>query len=80
MDKHLQILAKQHVETKFIKVSHPMHHLPCFVTVKLTIFCMRIRLSLYTIADSCRKESIPNREAKSLHATNSSMCQEGENS
>lgn len=30
--------------------------------------------------DSCRKESILNREAKGLHATNSSMCQEGENS
>ncbi len=80
MDKHMQILAKQHVETKFIKVSHPMHHLPDFVTVKLTMFCTRTRLSLNTIADSCRKESILNREAKSLHATNSSMCQEGENS
>lgn len=80
MDKHLQTLAKQHVETKFIKVSHPMHHLPDIVTVKLTNFCMRIRLSLNTIADSCRKESIPDREAKSLYATNSSMCQEGENS
>ena len=76
----MQILAKQHVETKFIKVSHQIHQLPDFVTVKLTTFCLRTRLSLNTIADSCRKESILNREAKGLHATNSSMCQEGENS